>query len=71
MDQISLYSTIKTHSDLENSEANRLASVIWGEVLRYGKFWEKDAMKKCKDRPELEWACLKKKDLTEQEDYHK
>ena len=42
MNQGSLYSTIKTHSDLGNQEAHLLAKAVWAECLRYGKSREKD-----------------------------
>lgn len=44
MNQQSIYATIKNNTDIGNSEANTLARVIWSDVVKYGKFWEKEGI---------------------------
>jgi hypothetical protein len=44
VNQQSIYATIKNNTDIGNSEANTLARVIWSDVVKYGKFWEKEGI---------------------------
>lgn len=44
MNQQSIYATIKNNTNIGNSEANTLARVIWSDVVKYGKFWEKEGI---------------------------
>ncbi len=45
MDQASIYAILQTHGKLDNTTAHRVAKLIWSDVLKYGKFWEKEGAK--------------------------
>ena len=46
MDQASISATLQTYiKDLDNPTAFRTAGVLWSQVQKYGKFWEKEGIK--------------------------
>ncbi len=56
MDQASIYAMLQTHGKVDNTTAHRVAKLIWSDVLKYGKFWEKEGAKEEAEKHKKEAA---------------